>query len=99
RCLEKPPEKRFQSAGDLAFALEDLGSLSTKRAGLRSRLNSSAVKALMTSTIGRVHRRPGVWFAATIAALLFVAMVSLRGIKLFSGSNGRSPVAFTFSLP
>ena len=29
RCLEKPPELRFQSANDLAFALETLSSVST----------------------------------------------------------------------
>jgi eukaryotic-like serine/threonine-protein kinase len=99
RCLEKQPEKRFQSACDLAFALEDLGSLSMKRVGLRSRLNTSAAKALMTSTMDRVRKRPGIWLTTTIAALLFVVLVGLSGIKLFSRSSGRPPVAFTFSLP
>ena len=31
RCLEKQPERRFQSARDLAFALESLSELSTAR--------------------------------------------------------------------
>jgi serine/threonine protein kinase len=35
-CLEKEPEKRFQSARDLAFALETLSETSVGRARLRS---------------------------------------------------------------
>jgi eukaryotic-like serine/threonine-protein kinase len=33
RCLEKVPERRFQSAGDLAFALESAGTGSEMRSG------------------------------------------------------------------
>jgi Tol biopolymer transport system component len=33
RCLEKTPERRFQSAGDLSFALDALASLSTPAGG------------------------------------------------------------------
>ncbi len=35
RCLEKKPEARFQSASDLAFALDSLSSAGTSTGGLR----------------------------------------------------------------
>jgi serine/threonine protein kinase/Tol biopolymer transport system component len=36
RCLEKKPEARFQSASDLAFALDSLSSTGTSTGGLRA---------------------------------------------------------------
>ena len=36
RCLEKRPDARFQSASDLAFALDSLSSIGTSSAGLRA---------------------------------------------------------------
>jgi serine/threonine protein kinase len=36
RCLEKKPEARFQSASDLAFALDSVSSSGSSSAGLRS---------------------------------------------------------------
>jgi serine/threonine protein kinase/Tol biopolymer transport system component len=36
RCLEKKPEARFQSASDLAFALDSVSSTGTSTAGLRA---------------------------------------------------------------
>ena len=36
RCLEKKPEARFQSASDLAFALDSLSTTSTPTAGVRA---------------------------------------------------------------
>src|ERR1035441_3825836 len=36
RCLEKRPDARFQSASDLAFALDSLSSTGTSSAGLRA---------------------------------------------------------------
>ena len=36
RCLEKKPEARFQSASDLAFALDSLSNAGTSSAGLRA---------------------------------------------------------------
>ncbi len=36
RCLEKRPDARFQSASDLAFALDSLSSAGTSSAGLRA---------------------------------------------------------------
>src|SRR5579864_9500439 len=36
RCLEKRPDARFQSASDLAFALDSLSSVGTSSSGLRA---------------------------------------------------------------
>jgi serine/threonine protein kinase/Tol biopolymer transport system component len=41
RCLEKAPERRFQSASDLAFALEALSGTATSKTGLRAVPNVS----------------------------------------------------------
>ena len=59
RCLEKSPEARFQSAGDLAFALEALSSQPSVVAGASPRARSTAI----------TKERVG-WIAATIAAAL-----------------------------
>lgn len=53
RCLEKKPELRFQSASDLAFALDPLSetaqlNAATKKAGDRKRGNAIAVAALVS---------------------------------------------------
>jgi len=42
RCVEKNPEERFQSARDVAFALEELLRIPEKGAGKRSRGRSSS---------------------------------------------------------
>ena len=61
RCLEKTPELRFQSANDLAFALETLATGSTTSSG-----QAAAVD---------VPARPGrvVWLPWTVAALAVTA--------------------------
>jgi serine/threonine protein kinase/WD40 repeat protein len=73
-CLEKNPEARFHSSGDVAFALESLGDTSSSAAGIkagtlrdpfRSRRSS---RALLPSLLG----------AAVLAAIAFVAGRGLR---------------------
>ena len=64
RCLEKKPERRFQSASDLAFALEALsGSSSVARSA------SAAVSASVP--VARTNRR--MWIIAAVAALAIAA--------------------------
>ncbi len=60
RCLEKQPEQRFQSAKDLAFALEALsGTTSTSR---------TAANAAIAERVGR-HRGLGLIAAAALIGL------------------------------
>jgi len=59
RCLEKSPSERFQSASDLAFALE---ALSTTSSG------STAARAQQP------RRRPAAWIGWAAAALLLAAL-------------------------
>ncbi|HKS75818.1 MAG TPA: protein kinase [Terriglobales bacterium] len=42
RCLEKRPEQRFQSAKDLAFALDALSGTSTSKTGAQARIPTKA---------------------------------------------------------
>jgi serine/threonine protein kinase len=60
RCLEKKPEKRFQHASDLGFALETL-----------SDSGSAAIPALRQPVSGTRW----IWFAAAAAAILISALI------------------------
>jgi serine/threonine protein kinase len=63
RCLEKSPDLRFQSANDLAFALETLSLGST----------SSATTAAPSGAAVPRPNRQGVWLPWTVAALAVAA--------------------------
>jgi eukaryotic-like serine/threonine-protein kinase len=64
RCLEKSPEARFQSARDLAFALETS--------------SASASLPAVASAPEAHRRRRGVWVAAVALAAIFGAVLVLR---------------------
>ena len=64
RCLEKKPERRFQSASDLAFALEALSDF--------TRLTPTAVEQI---PVGRVAASWGTW-KWVAAAVFFVALAA-----------------------
>jgi len=64
RCLEKKPERRFQSASDLAFALEALSDF--------TRLTPAAVEQI---PVGRGAASWGTWKWAA-AAIFFVALAA-----------------------
>ena len=66
RCLEKAPELRFQSANDLAFALETFSTMST---------SSSATPAAADLPLPPARRQHVSWLPWTIAALAVVAAV------------------------
>ena len=72
RCLEKKPERRFQSASDLAFALEALSTPSGARLETAARLRS-------VTGIARVARR-WVWaaLALTAVAVIVIGFFALR---------------------
>jgi eukaryotic-like serine/threonine-protein kinase len=63
RCLEKSPSARFQTASDLAFALEALSDASVSSHGVQH--------------VPPPVRRGREWIAWTIAALLLLALVPL----------------------
>jgi hypothetical protein len=86
RCLEKKPERRFQSTSDLGFALEALSTSSWSGAN-----RTEAVQALDSSSITkRSGWRDGVWKVAFVAA----ALLAVAFAGLLAGRSGRtSPVA------
>ncbi|HYN06281.1 MAG TPA: protein kinase [Vicinamibacterales bacterium] len=63
RCLEKTPDLRFQSANDLAFALETLSTMST----------SSSTSAAAVEIPPAARTRRVAWVPWTIAAIAVVA--------------------------
>src|SRR5215813_1080345 len=67
RCLEKQPERRFQSALDLGFALEALSTPSS------SRLQTAAVAPALTERMGAARsygRERSIWLAVTVLLAL-----------------------------
>jgi Tol biopolymer transport system component len=71
RCLEKKPERRFQTASDLGFALEALATASSSGA-----TRTEAVAALTTgsSKPGSGWRERIAWIAAGVLALALLAL-------------------------
>jgi serine/threonine protein kinase len=67
RCLEKAPEERFQSARDLAFALDALSGI------------SSTTSARMADV--HVPRKPRLVLLSSLAALVMLALGFLAGTR------------------
>ena len=79
RCLEKNPEQRFQSASDLAFALEAL--------------SDSGVSS--TIAIGRKRPRTGTWIlAGALAVLILIAGFLVRRVIGRKSVSKEHAVAF-----
>lgn len=72
-CLEKDPAARFQSASDIAFALETLSSISSSAAGATAAMSTSAIAAPTTS-----RRRWLVPALLGVIAILIVALLIVR---------------------
>jgi eukaryotic-like serine/threonine-protein kinase len=69
RCLEKKPERRFQSASDLAFALEALSDFTQVTSAASGRA------AVEQAAVGRVAESSGTW-KWVAAAVFFAALVA-----------------------
>jgi len=69
RCLEKKPERRFQSASDLAFALEALSDCTGATSA------TSGHTAVEQAAIGRVAASSGTW-KWVAAAVFLIALVA-----------------------
>jgi serine/threonine-protein kinase len=73
RCLEKNPEERFHSAGDLAFAIEAISATS-------GQTGSDAMTAVLGTTAPRLaaeRRGSRGWLPWTIAAVLLLTTLAL----------------------
>jgi Tol biopolymer transport system component len=69
RCLEKKPERRFQSASDLAFALEALSDFTQVTSAAFGRA------AVEQAAVGRAAESSGTW-KWVAAAVFFAALVA-----------------------
>jgi Tol biopolymer transport system component len=74
RCLEKNPEQRFQSASDLAFALDALSSTSEPIAGSVSAPATRRLKWGWLATAGPVKRLLRKWLPVVLVAVVLVAL-------------------------
>ena len=68
RCLEKNPERRFQSASDLAFALEALSDTAAGLPGLRSGRRTWRSSAWVAGFMVLLAAALGYWWTRPVAA-------------------------------
>jgi hypothetical protein len=83
RCLEKQPEQRFQSAKDLAFALEALSGTTS-----RSAANAAIADDIKADATGRRH-----WFGFAGVAVLCLALGAV--VAWYSHPGPVPPPTFT----
>jgi serine/threonine protein kinase len=72
-CLEKDPAARFQSASDIAFALETLSSISSSAAGTTAAMSTSAIAA-------STSRKP--WLVPALLGVIAVLVVTLLVLRV-----------------
>jgi len=75
RCLSKHPGARFQSASDLAFALESLSSPSDR---------FETVRATAASSVSRASRERVAWSVAALFALATIGALTLARAGYFA---------------
>ena len=88
-CLEKSPEERFNSAGDLAFAIEALsGSAGT----------SDAAETIL-SALPAAKRKPHNWLAWAIAGIFLISTSVLAVLYFRRSAAPELPVRFVIAMP
>ncbi len=94
RCLEKKPERRFQTASDLGFALEALSAPSVSSGSHLTTDASALIEGKAKSSEWRSRRA---WMVAGAFALVALAL----GVKVFNSSSTdtRAAVRLTFTPP
>jgi eukaryotic-like serine/threonine-protein kinase len=95
RCLEKEPERRFQSAGDLAFALDVLKTSSGSSPSVNDSTEARIAVPLLSSP-GKGWKR---WVLATAATALTLAAFVVAVFHLWRQPEEKLAVSFTFGLP
>jgi serine/threonine protein kinase len=99
RCLEKEPERRFQSAGDLAFALEELKASSDFSLGVKAAKNSQTRARIAAPILKRLGKNWRRWGLASAATALMLATIVAAVIYLRKQPEEKLAISFTFSLP
>src|SRR6185503_57976 len=87
-CLEKKPERRFQSASDAAFALEALSGRSN---------SSSATVISSTPGVGRISRERLIWIG--ISSLLLLSTAALAFSYFFRHEKSGRLVRLALATP
>ncbi|HJZ81094.1 MAG TPA: protein kinase, partial [Pyrinomonadaceae bacterium] len=94
RCLEKKPERRFQSTADLGFALEALSAPSSSSG--RDLTTAASVALAETKKSVRLARPPWIAAAAFAIAAVVLAVGYFRG---GANGNGSAPMRLAFEPP
>jgi eukaryotic-like serine/threonine-protein kinase len=80
RCLEKKPERRFQSASDLAFAIEALSA------------TSGVSQAVAVTALPSPSRRMRIgWVIAAMVILVLGLGLAAASVRLYEGRSGAPP--------
>ncbi|HSB09427.1 MAG TPA: serine/threonine-protein kinase, partial [Blastocatellia bacterium] len=89
RCLEKKPERRFQSTSDLCFAIEALSTPS------ESRVETSAMPAVTEGAGKRLSRERLLWL---VAAVLLLTSLGLTWAYFARGPENAEMRVMKFSI-
>ncbi|MBK6751037.1 MAG: protein kinase [Acidobacteria bacterium] len=95
RCLEKNPERRFQSTSDLGFAIEAL-TVSSTASGTNL---TQAARAIMDEGRAPLLRGRASWIAAAVLGLAFLAALPFAVMYFLRPPADRSVTFFSIQQP
>ena len=106
RCLQKEPDQRFQSTGDLKFALRELSSSSSSNAGVSALPNGGRLLPMASPRNPTLHFVQRLWqplvllgsLAATVAIIAILKNVSPPPPTVSPGAKSGTGYAFTIWL-